>query len=137
MSLILVLWGGGMQLKGLRKEVAELLRSNRQESARIRVENIIREQLLLQVCATAVGTRERAPPFHNYDLKNTALAQLQQHNTIATTQHNTITTTQQNCNNIPAKARGELEGVLLPISLLRCSRFMKNPDLTHSMVLAS
>eukprot|EP00884_Botryococcus_braunii_P004931 jgi/Botrbrau1/14439/Bobra.0014s0085.1 len=40
------------QLKGLRKEVAELLKTNRQENARIRVENIIREQLMLQAFET-------------------------------------------------------------------------------------
>lgn len=38
-----------MQLKVLRREVADLLKTNRQENARIRVENIIREQLMLQV----------------------------------------------------------------------------------------
>ena len=37
-----------LQLKGMRKEVAELLRSNKQESARIRVEAVIRENALLQ-----------------------------------------------------------------------------------------
>ena len=39
---------GMPQLKGMRKEVAELLRSNKQESARIRVEAVIRENALLQ-----------------------------------------------------------------------------------------
>jgi hypothetical protein len=37
-----------MQVKNMRKEVADLLRTNKQESARIRVEAVIRENLLLQ-----------------------------------------------------------------------------------------
>ena len=38
------------QLKQMRKEVADLLRANKQENARIRVETVIRENLTLQVC---------------------------------------------------------------------------------------
>ncbi len=34
----------------MRKEVADLLRINKQESARIRVEGVIRENLMLQAC---------------------------------------------------------------------------------------
>jgi hypothetical protein len=40
-----------LQLKTLRKSVAELLKSEKQEYARIRVEGIIRENLMLQVGA--------------------------------------------------------------------------------------
>ena len=39
----------GPQLKQMRKEVADLLRANKQENARIRVETVIRENLTLQV----------------------------------------------------------------------------------------
>lgn len=35
----------------MRKEVADLLRINKQESARIRVEGVIRENLMLQACS--------------------------------------------------------------------------------------
>lgn len=38
-------------MKQMRKEVAELLRSNKEENARIRVEAVIREINLLQVIA--------------------------------------------------------------------------------------
>lgn len=37
-----------MQVKNMRKEVADLLRTNKQENARIRVEAVIRENLMLQ-----------------------------------------------------------------------------------------
>ena len=40
------------QLKQMRKEVADLLRANKQENARIRVETVIRENLMLQVRRT-------------------------------------------------------------------------------------
>ncbi len=36
------------QVKSMRKEVADLLRTNKQENARIRVEAAMRENLLLQ-----------------------------------------------------------------------------------------
>ncbi len=38
-----------LQLKQSQKDVAELLRSGKQEYARIRVEGVIREKLLMQV----------------------------------------------------------------------------------------
>jgi hypothetical protein len=56
----------------MRKEVADLLRANKQENARIRVETVIRENLMLQVprtrqpghavgCATAPGCLRARP----------------------------------------------------------------------------
>lgn len=38
-----------LQIKQMRKEVADLLRTGKQEYARIRVEGVIRENLLMQV----------------------------------------------------------------------------------------
>ena len=38
------------QMKQMRREVADLLRANKQENARIRVEAVMREQNMLQVC---------------------------------------------------------------------------------------
>ena len=37
-----------LQVKNMRKEIADLLRTSKQENARIRVETVIRENLLLQ-----------------------------------------------------------------------------------------
>ena len=40
------------QVKNMRKEIADLLRTSKQENARIRVETVIRENLLLQAFET-------------------------------------------------------------------------------------
>ena len=51
-----------MQLKQFRKEVAELLRQDKQGNARIRVEAVIREHSLLQVrCCTRSAHSPAAP----------------------------------------------------------------------------
>ena len=41
-----------LQVKNMRKEIADLLRTSKQENARIRVETVIRENLLLQAFET-------------------------------------------------------------------------------------
>ena len=48
-------------MKQMRREVADLLRANKQENARIRVEAVMREQNMLQVCVPVVPLLLRPP----------------------------------------------------------------------------
>ena len=56
----------------MRKEVADLLRANKQENARIRVETVIRENLTLQVrllsCVAPTHSCSRAHPPKQQEL---------------------------------------------------------------------
>ena len=49
---VIILHDPVLQVKNMRKEIADLLRTSKQENARIRVETVIRENLLLQAFET-------------------------------------------------------------------------------------